>query len=98
MDAQNLLANSRVNITAEGKKPLGAVIESIGYRNEYVEEYKIRTTNLLFCQLLQKHNRKQLIQHLSVGLKTNKLLPENHSEHPPPAVTAGHICDNKEGY
>ena len=37
MEAQNLFANSRVNITAEGKKHLGAVIGSTEYRDEYVE-------------------------------------------------------------
>ena len=37
MEAQNLFANSRVNITAEGKIHLGAVIGSIEYRDEYVK-------------------------------------------------------------
>ena len=34
---QNLFANSRVNIIAEGKRHLGAVIGSTEYRNEYVK-------------------------------------------------------------
>ena len=38
MEAQNLFANSRVNITAEGKTHLGAVIRSIEYRDEYVKD------------------------------------------------------------
>ena len=38
MEAQNLFANSRVNITAEGKRHLGAVIGTMEYRNKYVED------------------------------------------------------------
>ena len=38
MESQNWFANSRVNITAEGKTHhLSAVIESIEYCNEYVK-------------------------------------------------------------
>ena len=37
MEAQNLFANSSVNITAEGKRHLGAVIGSTEYRDEYVK-------------------------------------------------------------
>ena len=33
MEAQNLFANSRVNITVEGKRYLGAVIGSAEYRD-----------------------------------------------------------------
>ena len=38
MEAQNVFANSRVNITAEGKRHLGAVIESTEYHDEYVKD------------------------------------------------------------
>ena len=38
MEAQNLFVNSSVNITAEGKKHLGAVICSTEYRHEYVKD------------------------------------------------------------
>ena len=38
MQAQNIFANSIVNITAEGKTHLGAVIGSIEYRDEYVKD------------------------------------------------------------
>ena len=38
MEAQNLFANSRVNITAEGKRHLVAVIGSTEYRNECVKD------------------------------------------------------------
>ena len=37
MKTQNLLTNSRVNITAEGKRQLGAVIGSAKYRDEYMK-------------------------------------------------------------
>ena len=38
MEVQNLLANSRVNTTAEGKRHLGAVIRSTEYRDKYVQD------------------------------------------------------------
>ena len=38
MVAQNLFANSRVNLTAKGKRPLCAVIESIEYRDKHVKD------------------------------------------------------------
>ena len=38
IEAQNIFANSRVNIIAEGKIHLGAVIGSIEYRDEYVKD------------------------------------------------------------
>ena len=38
MEAQNVFANSRVNITAEGKRHLSAVIGNTKYRDEYVKD------------------------------------------------------------
>ena len=38
MEAQNLIANSRMNVTAEGKRHLGAVIGSTEYRDEYLKD------------------------------------------------------------
>ena len=38
MEAQNIFANSRVNITAEGQRDLVAVIGSTEYRDEYVKD------------------------------------------------------------
>ena len=38
MEAQKLFANLRVNITAEGKRQLNAVIGSTEYRDEYVKD------------------------------------------------------------
>ena len=38
MEAQNLFAISRANITAEEKRHLGAVIGSTEYRDEYVKD------------------------------------------------------------
>ena len=62
MEAENLFVNSRVNITYERKRHLGAFIGSTKYRDEDVKDLvKTGTTNLPFCQLLQKYNRKQLI-------------------------------------
>ena len=37
METQSLFANSRVNITAEGKRYLSAVTGSTAYRDEYVK-------------------------------------------------------------
>ena len=37
MEAQNVFANSRVNITANRKKTLGAVFWSLEYHKEYVK-------------------------------------------------------------
>ena len=59
MEAQNLYANSRVNVTVERKAHLGAVIGSIENCDEYVKDLVKNWDNLPFCQLLQKHNRKQ---------------------------------------
>ena len=38
MEAENLFVNSRVNIRAEGKRHLGAVIGSPEYRDKYVKD------------------------------------------------------------
>ena len=38
MEAEKLFTNSRVNITAEGKRHLDAVIGSTQYRDEYVKD------------------------------------------------------------
>ena len=38
MEVQNSFANSRVTITAEGKRHPGAVIGSTEYRDEYVKD------------------------------------------------------------
>ena len=38
MGAQKVFANSRVNITAEGKRHLDAVIESTEYRDQHVKD------------------------------------------------------------
>ena len=42
MEAQNLFANSRVNITAEGKRHLGVVIKSTEYRDKFFERFSKR--------------------------------------------------------
>ena len=38
MEAQNLIANLRVNITAEEKIHLGAVVGSTEYRDKFVKD------------------------------------------------------------
>ena len=38
MEAQNLLASSRVNITAEDKRHLGVIIGITEYRDEYMKD------------------------------------------------------------
>ena len=59
IEAPNLFANSSVNITAEEKRHLGAVIGSKNIvTNKWKILKKIPTTNLPLCELLQKHNRK----------------------------------------
>ena len=61
MKVQKLLPNLRVNIAAEGKRQLGAVIGSTEYRDKYVKDLvKDWDNHLPFCQLLQKHYRMQL--------------------------------------
>ena len=37
VEAQNVFANSRVNITAKGKKRLGPVFGSMEYHKEFVK-------------------------------------------------------------
>ena len=60
MEAQNLFANSRVNIIAEGKKHLGAVQNIV--KNMWKFSKRLGQPTYYFCQLLKKHNHKQLIQ------------------------------------
>ena len=60
-----------MNITAEGKD-LGIVIVSAKCHEKYGEDLvKDWDNHLTFCELLEKHNRKQFIQHFLMGLKTN---------------------------
>ena len=62
MEAQNLFANSRVNITAEGRRHLGAVIGSTEYRDEYVKDLvKVWESQLTILSTIAEIQRKQLI-------------------------------------
>ena len=62
MEAQNLFANSRVNITAEGKRRLGAVIMSKEYRDEYVKDLvKDWNNQLTFLSTIAETHLLQLI-------------------------------------
>ena len=72
MEAQNLFANSRVNITAEGKRHLGAVIGSTEYCCEYVKGLVEDWDNqLTILPTIAETHLLQLSQHLPVGLKAN---------------------------
>ena len=56
MEAQNLVFNLRVNITAEEKIHLSAVID------KYVKDLvKVWNKQLTILSTIAKHNRKQLI-------------------------------------
>ena len=62
MEAQNLFANSRVNITDEGRRHLGAVIGSTEYRDEYVKDLlKVWESQLTILSTIAEIQRKQLI-------------------------------------
>ena len=62
MEAQNLFANSRVNITDEGRRHLSAVIGSTEYRDEYVKDLvKVWERQLTILSTIAEIQRKQLI-------------------------------------
>ena len=59
MEAQNLLASSRVNITAEDKRHLGVIIGITEYRDEYmkdlIKDWDNQLTNLSTIAKTQPH-------------------------------------------
>ena len=62
MEAQNLVFNLRVNITAEEKIHLGAVIGSTEHRDKYVKDLvNVWNKQPTILSTIAKHNRKQLI-------------------------------------
>ena len=62
MEAPNLFTNLRLNITAERKIHLGAVIGSTKYRDKYVKDLvKVWDNQLTILSTIAKHNRKHLI-------------------------------------
>ena len=78
MEAQNLFANSRVNITAKGKRRLGAVIESTEYLDKYVKDLVKDWDN----QLTILSNIHHLLLLLERTIRNKVIL----------AVTGGYMC------
>ena len=83
MEAQNLFANLRVNITAEGKIHLGRVIGSTKYGDRYVKDLvKVWDNQLTILPTIVKTQLQAAYLAFASGFKSK--LPENHSKHPPP--------------
>ena len=108
MEAQNLFPNSRVNITAEGKRHLGAVIGSTKYRDEYmkdlVKDWDKQLT--ILSTIAEKQMQATYLAFVS-GFKCklnyflrtipNKLPLERTIKNKfIPAVTGCHVCSDKE--
>ena len=112
MEAQNLFANSRVNITAEGKRHLGAVIGSAEYRNEYVKDLaKYWDNQLTILSTIAETQPQAAYSVFSSGFKSklnsfprtipnirHLLLPLERTIRSNfiPAATGFHICSDKE--
>ena len=64
MEAQNLFANSRVNIIAEGERHLSVVIRSTEFRDEYVNNLVKDWENQIATLLTIEKTQPQ-----AVGLK-----------------------------
>ena len=106
MEAQNLFANLRVNITAEEKIHLGAVVGSTEYRDKYVKDLVKVWNN----QLIAKTQPQAAYLAFASGFKSklyflrtipnirHLLLPVERTIRNKfiPAVTGCHICSNKE--
>ena len=58
MEVQNLFANSRVNITNEGKRNLSAVIGSTEYRDEYVKDLIKDWDDQLLSAIAETHSQE----------------------------------------
>ena len=112
MEVQNLFANSRVNITAEGKRHLGAVIGGTEYRHKYVKDLvKDWDNQLTILSTIAETQPQAAYSAFASGFK-NKLnyflrtIPNIRHLLPPlkriirntvfPAVTGCHICNDKE--
>ena len=112
MEAQNLFANWRVNITAEVKRHLGAVIESTEYRDEYVKDLVKDWDNQLTILLTVAETQPQ-VAYLAVASRFKSklnyflitipnicylLLPLERTIRNKfiPAVTGCYICSDKE--
>ena len=113
VEAQNLFSNSGVNITAEGKRHLGAVIRGTEYRNDYVKDSVKDWDNLLNTLSAIEEAQPQtpysafasgFKSKLNYSLRTilnihHLLLPLERTIRNKfiPAVTGDHICNDKVG-
>ena len=111
MEEQNLFSNSRVNITAEGKRHLGAVIGSTEYRNEYVKDLvKDWENQLTILSIIAETQPQAAYSAFASGFKSKPnyflrtilnihylLLPLERTIRNKfiPAVTGNHICNEK---
>ena len=111
MEAQNLFANSRVNITAERKRHLGAVIGSTEYRDKYVKDLVRDWDNqITILSTIAKTQPQAAYLAFASGFKSklyflrtipnirHLLLPVERTIRNKfiPAVTGCHICSDKE--
>ena len=112
MEAQTLYANSRVNITAEGKRNLGEVIGSTEYRDEYVKYLVKHWNNRLTILSTIAETPLQASYSAFVSGFKNKLnyllraiqnirhlllrIERTIRNTFIPAVTGGHTCNDKE--
>ena len=111
MEAQNLFANLRVNITAEGKRHLGPVIESIEYRHKHMKDLvKDWDTQLTILSTIVKIQPQTAYLAFATGFKSklyflriipnirHLLLPVERTIRSKflSAATECHICSDKE--
>ena len=71
MEVQNLFANSRLNITAEGKRHLGAVIGRTEYRDEHVEDLVKETVEIEFINSSKTTSELATLQQFERTLQIN---------------------------
>ena len=106
-NATALFGNSNVNITVEGKRHLGAIFGSDGYKREYVDEL-VKDWNSQLCMLSTVSQSQAAYSEFMSGFK-NKLcyftrtIPDISNFLPPiegtiqnrfiPAITGGRICN-----
>ena len=110
MEVQNLFANSRVNITVEGKRYLGAVIGSAEYPYGYVKDLvKDWDNQLTILSAIAETQPQAAYLIFASGFKSklkyflrtisnirHLLLPAERTNKFMPGVTGYHICSDKE--
>ena len=100
MEAQNLFANLRVNVTAEEKIHLGAVIGSTEYRDKYVKDLvKVWDNQHILLSIIAKTQPQAAYLPFDSGFKSKlyslRIIPSLETLFIP-AVTGCHICSDKE--